>query len=50
MYAMKSDEGAYSRAVAGMSPRATDEEHRAVMRAADAGAADVGIVLNLRAV
>jgi len=47
---MKSDEGAYSRAVAGMSPRATDEEHRAVMRAADAGAADVGIVLNLRAV
>ncbi|WP_295819389.1 hypothetical protein [uncultured Microbacterium sp.] len=50
MYAMKSDEGAYSRAVADMSPRAIDAEHRAVMRAADAGGVDGDIVLDLRAV
>lgn len=47
---MESDHGAYSRAVADMSLRAIDAEHRAVMRAADAGAADVDIVLDVRAV
>ncbi|MDC7804537.1 DUF6176 family protein [Sphingomonas sp. BLCC-B65] len=50
VYAMETDDIAHSRAVADMSPRAIDAEHRAVMRAADAGGVDCDIVLDLRAV
>jgi hypothetical protein len=45
---MKSDEGAYSRAVADMSPRAIDAEHRASC-ARPIGGVDGDIVLDLRA-
>ncbi|WP_156122597.1 hypothetical protein [Microbacterium hominis] len=47
---METDDIAHSRAVADMSPRAIDAEHRAVMRAADAGGVDGDIVRDLRAV
>lgn len=49
VYAMQTDDLARSRAIADESPRRVDAEHRAVMRAADAGAAAAEIALDLRA-
>lgn len=48
VYAMQTDDVARSRAVADQSARLIDAEHRVVMSAADAGAADAEIVLDLR--
>ena len=48
VYAMQTDDLERSRAVADVSPRPMDAEHRAVMRAADDGPAAAQIVLDLR--
>lgn len=48
VYAMQTGDLARSRVVADESPRSVDAEHRAVMQAADAGAAPAQIVLDLR--
>ncbi len=48
VYAMETDDIDRSRSVADDSPRPIDAEHRAVMRAADAGPADAAILLDLR--
>ena len=48
VYAMETDDIDRSRVIADQSPRTIDAEHRAVMRAADAGPAAAEIVLDLR--
>ena len=48
VYAMESEDVERARTIADDSPRPIDGEHRAVMRAADAGAADADILLDLR--
>lgn len=48
VYAMETDGLDRSKSVADESPRAIDAEHRAIMRAADDGAAAANIVLDLR--
>jgi hypothetical protein len=49
VYAMQTDDLERSRAVTDESQRPIDAEHRAVMRAADAGPVAAEIVLDLRA-
>lgn len=48
VYAMETADLTHARAVADVSSRPIDAEHRAVMRRADAGPADVETLLDLR--